>query len=503
MKTRCNGPALKKAVEVIRGLISDSPHTRLPPVRELAIMAGVSKVTICRGIDELKKEGLIISKWGSGIYPSACVKDSEHLTGNKQNKVEAVLDTFKQDVLSGRFRTNRPLPAINQLTAQYNVSYPTMRKVLSVLVDQQILKRSGAKYLFFTNRGTGKRRIAVIALALSPAEIKVVSERERTFYRLLSSVALQHNIDLEIIGYNDYLETPAFYLPQGCSIESHLKNLGICGVILSSYHMKDSVGCLRRLLYSDIPVSVWIEDREIMESVNRYSSYGRKLTYFDSSYSILPGLDVGRYLLNKGHRHIAYISPFHCSPWSQNRLKGLQKAAKAFYPFSKIYPCVRSEFMNDYGFMDMVLKNVDRDVTCLMENIAKKVPSGLKKRLQTVSLEINTLLRDILLYQYCIPLIEEALSIGSVTAWVCANDLITGLVLDYLDEKGFDGSRRPAVIGFDNSFDSLVRKHSTYEFNTEGEIQGMINHLLYPSSPIYADTSTIRLSGTVIERESS
>lgn len=506
MKTKCNRPALKKAVEVIRTLVSDSPNTRLPSIRELAEMAGVSKVTISRGIDELKNDGLITTKWGSGIYPSAFVKDSGsslHFPCSKQNKVEAVLDIFKQDILSGRFRTNRPLPPINQLTVRYNVSYPTMRKVLSVLVDQEILKRSGAKYFFFTNRGSRKRRIAVIALALSPAGIKVVSERERTFYRLLSSAALQHNIDLEIIGYNDYLEIPAFYLPQGRSIEFHLKNSGICGVILSSYHMKDSVGCLRRLLYSDIPVSAWIEDRGIMESVDRYSFYGRKLTYFDSSYSILPGLDAGRYLLNKGHRHIAYISPFHRSPWSRNRLKGLQKAAKAFHPFSEIYPCVRSEYMNDYGFMEQVLENMDTDVTCMMEKITKKIPSGLKNRLQVVSLEMNTLFRDVLLYEYCKPVIVKALSNSSITAWVCANDLIAGLVMDCLDEKGIPRSRQPAIIGFDNSFDSLVRKHSSYEFNTEGEIQDMINHLLYPSSPIYADTSTIRLSGTVIERDSS
>jgi len=60
---------------------------------------------------------------------------------------------------------------------------------------------------------------------------------------------------------------------------------------------------------------------------------------------------------------------------------------------------------------------------------------------------------------------------------------------------------RPVLIGFDNSFTSLERNITSYEFNTYGEVQFMLNHLLYPSSThLLHNKSAIRLSGRIVER---
>ena len=46
---------------------------------------------------------------------------------------------------------------------------------------------------------------------------------------------------------------------------------------------------------------------------------------FQTGFDTSPGEMVGNFLLQLGHRHIAYISPFHGASWSINRYNGLSK----------------------------------------------------------------------------------------------------------------------------------------------------------------------------------
>jgi hypothetical protein len=78
------------------------------------------------------------------------------------------------------------------------------------------------------------------------------------------------------------------------------------------------------------------------------------------------------------------------------------------------------------------------------------------------------------------------------------------MVSDHWNHLKVPVSKRPALIGFDNSFNSFERGISTYEFDTGGETQSMLNHLLYPSSSLrLGPKRVVRISGSVIERASS
>jgi DNA-binding LacI/PurR family transcriptional regulator len=138
---------------------------------------------------------------------------------------------------------------------------------------------------------------------------------------------------------NDYLDEPQFYTPDETPVLHYLKCKDLSGIILSSYHMKDSAECLRNLLTLNIPISAWVEDHRILKIISHYNADQKKLSFFDSSYSTLPGLEVGNYLIGKGHKNIAYISTFNESPWSQNRLAGLKKAARSV-PDIRVFPYV-------------------------------------------------------------------------------------------------------------------------------------------------------------------
>jgi len=497
-------PVLKRTIAQIRELLKSSPeNTHLPSIRRLAEKFSASPVTVLRAIKALDSEGLLLRRWGKGTFVAENQTPTEDSQNQELGKYQSTLHHFRMDIINGKFQTHLPLPPVNQLTTLYNVSYPTIRKVLFSLLEENILKRNGTRYYFFTNRLKQRSRIAIVAFGMSRGSIKIETERERTFYRLLSSIATNNNVDLEIICYNDYLDIPCFYTPANEPLENYLKSTALSGIILSSYHMNNSAACLATLLTYNIPVSAWIEDSRILSTVDRFGSHYRKLTFFDSSYTTTPGSDVGRYLLEKGHRSISFISPFHGSPWSQNRLKGLKKAV-SLLPGATIYPFTDSENINDYFFMLPFLEESVFDRHFKSDSLQQQIHSFLSPRLEAVKYEHDTLLRDSAIFTCIKNAVDQTLSMPSITAVVGVNDLIAGLINDYWNYLNISYEKRPALIGFDNSFKSLQHQFSSYEFNTQGEVQNMITHILYPNNALFSrNKPVIRLSGTIIERAST
>lgn len=494
-------PVLSETVNKIRAIINNNPGTRLPSVRNLSQKYSVSPVTMLRALAILKNEGLLEGGWGKRHFiadKNKLVKPA--IDHPKMTKVEKTVLMIKNDIIEGKYQTHRPLPSIKYLASCYDVSYPSIRKSLELLKDENIIKRSGSRYHFFTCKVKPQSKIAVVAFGTGRNSIKIVTERERNFYRLLSAVVMDQNVLLEIICCNDYLEEPEFYTPDDTPLEIFLKKKNITGIILSSYHMKDSAECLRKLLTFNIPISAWVEDHRILKMIGRYYANKKNLSFFDSSYSTVPGFEVGRYLIERGHKNIAYISPFHESPWSQNRLTGLKKAA-ASTPDVHIYPFVCTGYLNDYFFLEKVLKESSFEKHCLITKISEKLHPFLKSRTSSIKYEHDILLRDNMIFSVCEDFIRRASENISITAWVCANDQIAVLITDYWNHFTVPLTERPALIGFDNSFESFERNISSYEFNKRGEIQQMLNHLLYPnSSNLLNRKPSNRLSGRVVER---
>ncbi len=497
-------PILAETVKKLRLIIEKATDGRLPSVRNLSKQFMVSPVTILRAIDVLKNEGVLQGRWGRSYYVAEKRKSFQDEVEDleKHNTVEKTVISIKKDIIEGKYQTHLPLPSIKQLTAHYNVSYPTIKKALAILTEENVVKRIGSRYYFFTGQTKPRSRIAIIAFGLAKNAVKIETERERNFYRLLTNAAMQQNVILETICCNDYLDEPQFYTPDDTPLAHYLKSKNIIGIILSSYHMKNSAECLRKLLIFNIPISAWVEDHRILRMVDYHGPEKKKLSFFDSSYSTLPGYEVGRYLIGKGHKKIAYISPFHKSPWSQNRLAGLKKAAMEYQDI-RIIPYVSTEYLNDYFFMVKIIGESSFDKK-LVSEIAGRLHPFFRDRIASIKYEHDILLRDNMIFTVCEQFIKEASNDRSITAWVCANDHIAVLITDYWNYYSVPLSQRPALIGFDNSFKSFEQNISSYEFNTSGEIQNMLNHLLYPNSTSLLNGSQeVRLSGKIIERNSS
>jgi len=498
-------PALQTTIACIRDMLTRTELTKLPSVRSIATTCNVSSVTVSRALSILKKEGAIKGYWGKGHFASGSVPPTScNLKPVPTPKYQDVYNRLTADIMNGKFAPQRSLPSVNKLTALYNASRPTLRKVLELLLLNSTIRKIGVKYYLYSTTIRTKLKIVLIAFGVSPNEIKITSEREGIFYRNISNTALQQNVDLQTICYNDYLDTPKFFVPDGHDLHSYFKQPDVCGTILSTYHMNNSAGCLRTLISFGKPVSICVEDQKVLESMAQYSANSKGITFFDASYSTMPGKDVGAYLYEKGHTEIAYISPFHKSTWSQNRLSGLCEIYGINHGTIKVHALVLDEFVRDYTFTEMIIESNSFEKDVSIDTVTNRIPPPMQSRISSLKLEYESLLRDALIFSYCEPLIKQAASVPSITAWVCANDLIACMVMDYWNYYNVPVDKRPALIGFDNSFDSLKRGISTYEFNTGGETQSMLHHLIYPHSlPILGSKRVVRLNGSVIERASS
>ena len=97
-------------------------------------------------------------------------------------KYEAVAQAIKNDIENGLYKEGQPIPTEELLTAQYDVSRQTIRKALSLLVeDNLILKRQGSGSVVRPKRlnpRTGK--IAVVATYISdyifPSQLRAVND---------------------------------------------------------------------------------------------------------------------------------------------------------------------------------------------------------------------------------------------------------------------------------------------------------------------------------------
>lgn len=502
-----SSPATEKVIAYIRSVLDKKDTAQIPPVRKLAQICGVSLVTAHKGIAQLRNEGAIISRWGHGNFtPSHAPLSIENANNGDEcheSKFTNIVNSIKKDLSSGLYPPNEPMPQIKHLVNIYGVSYPTVRNVLNHLIKEQVLVRNGNRFYFKTIRSKHRLKIAIIAFGVDYNAVKMATERERNFYRQLSIAAASHDVDLEIICYNDYLDIPKFFVPDNQNLKTYLQKDIFCGILLSAYHMKNSADCLRHLSLVKKPVSVWIEDHSVLALVNKYSNKDN-ITFFDASYSTQPGFETAKFLYEKGHRSIAFISPFHASSWSQNRLQGIKSFFKTSNEPHAIHEFVRNEFISDYSFMEKVIESGQINKVLLTQKLQNTLNDALHNRIVNVKLDVNSLLRDNLIYNYSNSLFEKALIQQGISAWVAVNDLTACMIHDFWDYKKIPPKNRPALISFDNTFESLEKGISSYDFNTSGDVNNMILHLLYPNSALFSSKKrVIRINGTVVQRKSS
>ena len=190
------------------------------------------------------------------------------------------------------------------------------------------------------------------------------------------------------------------------------------------------------------------------------------IQFFTMSAGSTPGVHVARFLKNLGHKRIAWISPYHKSEWSRQRLKGLQ----SLYPGSERSPgvyCLSIEkILPSYYAATSIpphhtqkLDNFFRSWARDIADIPRAYFDEQKSEFARNALDYTEMLAAL------VPLFERLLKQRTITAWVAANDYVADMAYRFLRYKKIAIPARISLAGFDDTDLSLRRGITSYNFN--------------------------------------
>jgi DNA-binding transcriptional regulator YhcF (GntR family) len=427
------------------------PEGRLPTVRDLAMQYAASTRTVQAALKQLCNKGIIESRsrsgfWRLGEVPQNKITSSRLGVGNLASR-------FKKEILEGIYPWDSPLPLIKELATQWNCHPQTVTKVLELSIQDGLLERRGRLHFPLPpkkNRVTLTPTILCLGAGAKDGHFRMDSDRESDFWRELGIQAGLAGVSLVRRVWN------------GGRISLDKTTIG---VIATSWHYPDPIVNCKEISKLKVPACVWF-DEHILTKFSVDSGIG----YHDQGHSTENGILLARYLIELGHTHLAFISPWHANQWSIKRLKGIEEEATR-------QRC-RVEIFCLYGDSEwdrlvpaqtdpVLLKNFPA------ETIAKIIEGSSSPVWDFISTNLgwNRIRKDM------VPLFEKALSSGA-TAWIGANDICALNALSWLREQSIPVPQHISVAGFDDTTEALRSDLTSFRFSSSSVARSMIYQIL-------------------------
>jgi hypothetical protein len=234
------------------------------------------------------------------------------------------------------------------------------------------------------------------------------------------------------------------------------------GAILSTLLVMQPQRLLHLFAGVKFPVSVWWEHPTQaipLRFVNK-----QNWTFFNSTFGPIPGIEMGKFLQSKGFGQVVYISPYHDSSWSVDRLEGLRASGIS------VTALTDEEFASPWDYKQIARSKVAKfSVEVYARELVKKKIFSLVARNKASEQQ---------------PL-------------VCVNDEVASVLIELAEEGKLHISKQ--IFGFDNSAESYLLRLPSYEFNT----QALVDHMFYSIENPDAFTGTKKVQqilGSVIEK---
>jgi hypothetical protein len=447
---------------------------RLPVLHKLAAEAGVSHVTMLRAISESKVRGDIAARSGSGIYLAGTpmvrkIASAAQPAERNAFRWERTAWRLEQDVLAGVFTPGAYLPRGKELCARYGVCASTLGRCLRRSMARMLIKRE--RRWFRVPLPSGQvGQASIILVSVGPGRfIKPIWDQRHMWNMYgLETACIRAGLGVRKVFYA-YVRS-SLQVSDGKGPPYTRKELsGIQGFAILNRGLQglDYRRYLHSLARYDLPVSVVDEDGDVVEAME--GDVPKNVRVFRLGFSVEPGCVAGRFLLELGHRRIAYISPFHADHWSINRLKGLRSAfAQAGLP-DAVASCTTNRLDNQPSLDPTFIPSQSRGV--------RRTPEAHETILSTLAPELRDILRR-----------------REVTAWVAANDEIGFACRRFLKNARVAVPQRISVMGFDDSYLALFNDLTSYNFNSSATTQAMVDHIVDPSWPPFR-----RRPGNIVE----
>ncbi len=445
--------------EIVKALLQ-SVHAdgdRLPSVRALMKSLNVASATVQRALHELSKHRIIHTVPGKGCFWGS---PTEKILSIQNTRNDSLSEKFQADIRAGIFSFQEPLPSQKELSFRYRVSTFRMRRFLQEKLEEGLLVREGKGRYFFPKQKerSADSEILLVTRSSSWGEFYPASEREMDFIRYAYQTGAKKRCKLKLLGFDEF---SGKFIDRNGNVKELADFPNVIGIILSTMLMENPNQILSRFKPISVPISIWWEHP--LESLSKNFLNRENWAFFNSTFGKNPGIFLGRFLLKKGFKKAAYISPYHASSWSRDRLQGLRESGLEIHAFTD------SEFASPWDFRNIASKNGPKFSIELRAKLGEK--TILKKIIQSIENE---------------------------NVWIPANDEIAGLLRE-LEEEGAI-QKIPYLVAFDNSIESYLLRLDSFDFNTEILVEQMFYHLELGKNDPFQGNGFREISGKVVEK---
>jgi DNA-binding LacI/PurR family transcriptional regulator len=391
-------------------------------------------------------------------------------------------------VRAGRYQPGSVLPQAKQLAAEHGVCARTLRTALRQLTDRKVLRYDRRRLAV---PASGRLRSSACLALLTPGDaqgnLRLLTTRAHEYIRALEAECSRRNMALMVITYDAAAGRP-FSEDALAALTADRIAAPVLGSLLLAGEACP-VDVIERLAAGGKPLAVLDENGAIAA----WPGWRRipQAQLFCVAFSELAGAEVGRYLLDLGHRRVAYLSPMHSATWSRRRMAGLVRAFTSGA---------------GQGAASAFTRDAPADVTQ-----ARRLPPGLAKRLRVVERirglqdQVGLVLQRELIRPALLPLVGQALRRRDITAWVAANDSVALECMDLLRSRHVAVPGEVSVVGFDNSLPAFHQGLTSYAFNEAALMHAMVEHVLGSRPPRRprAGSPPVEIEGFVVARRST
>ncbi|MBD3321082.1 MAG: GntR family transcriptional regulator [Chitinivibrionales bacterium] len=515
------GTAVKRAIQYIDRLVLDQGMEKekvLPPVAALCQRAGVSYQSMIRALSVLKRRGIVEGKQGRrySVAPCAherCAELAEELSSNESKRSAEyawvmLARKLRLDLLTGGFSRKRPLPSIKELAVRYGSSYRPLKKALEKLREEGLLDMHKRTYRMGVIAAS-RSRTKVVFVTQSAADGALLSGGilNQDFIRALSDECSRAGIELEIIGEYHDKEHGTYYFAQPGEGRIRLRDtedtIGYIFMVTAPPLLEGAMDWVwRELTAFRKPLAVL----DVCGGWRLPSLTREPLVHnYSMAISSLTGKRAAQRIIYRGHKRIAYISPFHDSVWSHNRLEGLREiyAAAGLPDGVQTFVDENPPDIHKFYFQPAHARCDIKTLQVSYDRWKKQLP------------DIYTAELDSLFYSH-IPLIimPEAefklqmqtlfgrVAAADCSAWIACNDRVALEALTFARECGIAVPQELSVVGFDDSPQALAANLTSYNFNVRAMVHAMLDFVARPNA--YRHTKQRRpfeVEGMLVERK--
>ncbi|MBD3239721.1 MAG: GntR family transcriptional regulator, partial [Chitinivibrionales bacterium] len=294
---------------------------RLPTVADLAQRAGVGLVAMSRAVRRLAAEGLIEARPGKGITLPP-TREATQFPRTRAARWEEASEALADAILRGEFAPGSQLPSVKELTARFGVSYPSLRAALRSLAQRRVIvrHRRGYRVADLVGRRAGST-IGLIAGGISPRDFVVHFPRSAQVLRTIEEQCMRSNVALLPVSIDRLLHNA-----EGGGVEATGLSEALGYLILTMQMSREDFGAAYTCLGpQNRPLSVLDEGINVALPPGA----GRRVRLIRFADTRRDAENVATFLLQLGHRRIAYVSPTHGARWSRERLAGLRSVYEA------------------------------------------------------------------------------------------------------------------------------------------------------------------------------